>query len=218
MSERANNFPKLHNATWPGVVGKGAPDSEPIIALDTLLEQTSKADVGVKFDGVDLWLAEPHIDRQQQDDIKRVVDHIAGFGLESARSSRRSGPMPAAARPWATPRSGRFVSGCARRPPSITDAQLSIRPTGGIRRFLDQRGGVGRRSGRQQTDRETFREAGKAAQDHSEFIVAEARSAGHAFVARESQSARSHRPGVVGFWPTWPIDAVRHGLLLSATG
>ena len=37
-----NNYPKLHNAAWPGVVGKGAPDSEPVIALDTLLELTSK--------------------------------------------------------------------------------------------------------------------------------------------------------------------------------
>jgi hypothetical protein len=31
-----NNFPKLHNATWPGIVGKGS-DSEPIIPFDTLL-------------------------------------------------------------------------------------------------------------------------------------------------------------------------------------
>lgn len=28
-----NNFPKLHNAAWPGIVGKGG-DSEPIIPLD----------------------------------------------------------------------------------------------------------------------------------------------------------------------------------------
>jgi hypothetical protein len=33
-----NNYPRLHNAAWPGVVGKGAPDSEPIIGLDTLLK------------------------------------------------------------------------------------------------------------------------------------------------------------------------------------
>ena len=34
---RENNFPKLHNAAWPGVVGKG-PDSEPPIDLDTMLD------------------------------------------------------------------------------------------------------------------------------------------------------------------------------------
>ena len=39
-----NNYPKLHNATWPGIVGKG-PDSEPAIALDTMLEMTAAAEV-----------------------------------------------------------------------------------------------------------------------------------------------------------------------------
>ena len=49
MSE--NNFPKLHNAAWPGVVGKG-PDSEPPIDLDTMLDLTANAEVdGQKFDG-----------------------------------------------------------------------------------------------------------------------------------------------------------------------
>ena len=51
-----NNYPKLHNATWPGIVGKG-PDSEPVIPFDTLLEMTAAAEVnGIKFDGVDLSL------------------------------------------------------------------------------------------------------------------------------------------------------------------
>ena len=50
-------FPKLHNAAWPGVVGKGTADSEPAISLETMLEMTAKAEVdGVKFDGVDLFL------------------------------------------------------------------------------------------------------------------------------------------------------------------
>ena len=40
MAEQANNYPKLHNAAWPGIVGKGTPDSEPIIPLDTLLKLT----------------------------------------------------------------------------------------------------------------------------------------------------------------------------------
>ena len=31
-----NTFPKLHNAAWPGVVGKGE-GSEPAIGLDTML-------------------------------------------------------------------------------------------------------------------------------------------------------------------------------------
>ena len=77
-----NNFPKLHNATWPGIVGKG--DQEPIISLDELLEKTANANVnGVKFDGVDLGLFEPHVKLDSSDDnISAVVDKIGGYGLE----------------------------------------------------------------------------------------------------------------------------------------
>ena len=40
-----NNFPKLHNAMWPGLVGKGSPGAEPCIDLDTMLDLTAKAEV-----------------------------------------------------------------------------------------------------------------------------------------------------------------------------
>jgi sugar phosphate isomerase/epimerase len=78
-----NNFPKLHNAMWPGLVGKG-PDSEPPIDLDTMLDLTSQAEVdGVKFEGVDLFLADPHtsID-SSRDDIKRLADKVRARNLE----------------------------------------------------------------------------------------------------------------------------------------
>src|SRR6185436_12983468 len=56
-----HRFPALHNAMWPGLVGKG-PDSEPPIDLDTMLDLTANASVdGVKFDGVDLFLFDPHV-------------------------------------------------------------------------------------------------------------------------------------------------------------
>ena len=76
-------YPKLHNASWPGVVGKG-PDSEPPISLDTLLEMTAAAEVdGVKFDGIDLFLFDPHVDiDSSDDDLKELADKIAGYGLE----------------------------------------------------------------------------------------------------------------------------------------
>src|SRR5262249_18635647 len=75
-------YPKLHNAMWPGLVGKG-PDSEPPIDLDTMLELTAKAEVkGVKFDGVDIFLFDPHINIDiRDDDLKRVADKIAAKGL-----------------------------------------------------------------------------------------------------------------------------------------
>jgi len=77
-----NNWPKLHNAMWPGVVGKG-PDSEPFISLDAMLDMTAAAEVdGVKFDGVDLFLADPHtsID-SSDDDIKKLADKVAAKHL-----------------------------------------------------------------------------------------------------------------------------------------
>ena len=52
-----NNYPKLHNAMWPGLVGKGG-DLEPPIDLDTMLKLTADArSNGLKFEGVDLFLA-----------------------------------------------------------------------------------------------------------------------------------------------------------------
>lgn len=78
-----NNFPKLHNATWPGIVGKG-PDSEPPIDFDTMLKMTAKAEVnGVKFDGVDLGLLDPHINIGMNDDgIKKLADKVSALNLK----------------------------------------------------------------------------------------------------------------------------------------
>jgi len=78
-----NNFPKLHNATWPGIVGKG-PDSEPPIDFDTMLKMTAKAEVnGVKFDGVDLGLLDPHINIEMNDDgIKKLADKVSALNLK----------------------------------------------------------------------------------------------------------------------------------------
>jgi len=75
-------FPKLHNAMWPGLVGKG-PDSEPAISLDTMLDLTAKAEVnGVKFDGVDLFLFDPHVSiDSSDDDLKRLAEKIASKGF-----------------------------------------------------------------------------------------------------------------------------------------
>ena len=43
-TQHRNTFPKLHNAMWPGLVGKG-PGSEPFIDLDTMLDLTAAAEV-----------------------------------------------------------------------------------------------------------------------------------------------------------------------------
>src|SRR5688572_7535067 len=73
-----NAYPKLHNATWPGVVGKGSPDAEPFIELDTMIDLTAKAEVnGVKFDGIDVFLFAPHVDiDSSDDDLKKLADKV----------------------------------------------------------------------------------------------------------------------------------------------
>ena len=75
--------PALHNAMWPGLVGKGGPGNEPAIDLETMLELTAAAEVdGIRFDGVDLFLFAPHVEIDAtRDDLKRLTDRIAARKL-----------------------------------------------------------------------------------------------------------------------------------------
>jgi len=81
----SNSHPKLHNAMWPGLVGKGGTEegAEPAIGLDRMLELTAHANSnGVKFDGVDLFLFLPHMDIDSSDDaIRKMADKIAARNL-----------------------------------------------------------------------------------------------------------------------------------------
>jgi sugar phosphate isomerase/epimerase len=81
-SQSLQRYPALHNAMWPGLVGKG-PDSEPPIDLDTMLDLTAAAEVdGVRFDGVDLFLFEPHVNIDStDDDLKLLADRVASRDL-----------------------------------------------------------------------------------------------------------------------------------------
>ena len=83
MSTSKYNAPALHNAMWPGLVGKGGPDAEPPIDLETMLDLTAKAAVdGLKFDGVDLFLFDPHVSIDAtDDDLKRLRDRIVARGF-----------------------------------------------------------------------------------------------------------------------------------------
>ena len=76
--------PKLHNAMWPGLVGKGDGEGqEPPISLQHMLELTAAANVGgQKFDGIDYFLFHPHTDPDaSDDDLRRIADQIASFGF-----------------------------------------------------------------------------------------------------------------------------------------
>ena len=59
----SNSLPKLHNAMWPGLVGKEPGTDNPPISLDRMLELTAGAEVnGQKFEGIDYFLFHPHTD------------------------------------------------------------------------------------------------------------------------------------------------------------
>ncbi len=77
-----HKFPAIHNAMWPGLVGKGQ-GAEPPIDLDTMLDLTAAAEVnGVRFDGVDLFLSAPHTDIDStDDDLKRLAEGLVSRNL-----------------------------------------------------------------------------------------------------------------------------------------
>ena len=80
----SDTLPKLHNAMWPGLVGKGTDEGqEPPISLERMLELTAAAEVdGQKFDGIDYFLFLPHTDPNASDDeLKKIADMIAGYGF-----------------------------------------------------------------------------------------------------------------------------------------
>ena len=78
-----NNYPRLHNATWPGIVGKGA-DSEPVISFETMLGLTAAAEVNdTRFDGVDIGIFDPHVNIDSTDDeIKKLAELVGSYHLE----------------------------------------------------------------------------------------------------------------------------------------
>ena len=77
--------PKLHNAMWPGLVGKGDDEGqEPPISLEHMLDLTAAAEVdGQKFDGIDYFLFLPHTDpNATDDDLKGIADLIVSKGFD----------------------------------------------------------------------------------------------------------------------------------------
>src|SRR5690349_707699 len=76
-------YPKLHNAMWPGLVGKEPGTDHPPISLDRMLELTAAAEVdGQRFEGIDLFLFHPHTDPDASDDaLRAMADKIASKGL-----------------------------------------------------------------------------------------------------------------------------------------
>ncbi len=201
----ANNFPKLHNAMWPGLVGKGSPGAEPFIDLDTMLDLTAKAEVGgVKFDGVDLFLYDPHVSIDIKDgDIKKLADKIkkkkfvvgsvvapvwfdgSAMGDETQRKN--------------------FVE-AVRKACRIAQKlrELGVRPYGIVR--IDSASSVSEwekdPKGGTKKIAATFREAGKVAQGHGERLAAEGEicwAGMHSWKAMIDTLEAVGMPKVVGF-------------------
>jgi sugar phosphate isomerase/epimerase len=173
-----NQYPKLHNAMWPGLVGKGG-DAEPPIDLDTMLNLTAGAEVdGHKFDGVDLFLSDPHISIDISDDgIKALADKISGMGLAI-------GSLVAPV--WGPTGGGSTLGGPAEEKKFLTQVEkacrigkqlkaLGVRPSGVIR--IDSSVDPGTWSkdpvGSQKKVAEVFRKACDIAADSGEKLAAE---------------------------------------------
>ena len=76
---------KIHNAMWPGLVGKGDDEGqEPPIGLEEMLDMTAAASVdGQKFDGIDYFLFLPHTDPEaSDDDLRKIADMIQSKGFK----------------------------------------------------------------------------------------------------------------------------------------
>ena len=76
---------KLHNAMWPGLVGKGNDEGqEPPISLEKMLDFSAAANVnGRKFDGIDYFLFLPHTNPEaSNDELKGIADLIVSKGFD----------------------------------------------------------------------------------------------------------------------------------------
>ncbi len=175
----SNNYPKLHNAAWPGVVGKG-PDSEPPIPLETMIDLTAAAEVdGTKFDGIDLFLCAPHIDIDSDDDaLKGWADKITARGLVVGSLVAPIWP-PAGGGAAQDPGEGRRKFLAAVRKSCAAGKKFrewGVRPSGVVR--IDSATGVaewaeGDQDAHTREIAETFRQAADIAADYGEQLAVE---------------------------------------------
>lgn len=178
MSNSANTFPKLHNAAWPGVVGKGD-DGEPVIDLDTLLDLTANAEVdGQKFDGIDLMLVDPHVSIDSTDDqLKLLADKVTRRGLKIGTVVAPVWPPLGGGSAMGDKQERDAFLGQVEKSCKIAARlrDLGVRPHGVIR--IDSAVDPGSWSpdpeGNQKIIAETFRQACDIAETHGERLAAE---------------------------------------------
>jgi sugar phosphate isomerase/epimerase len=179
MSISQNKQPKLHNAMWPGLVGKTPGTEEPPISLDRMLELTAAARYGdQRFEGVDLFLFDPHIPIDLSDDeVKAIADKIAAKGLAV-------GSLVAPV--WPGTVGSTSMGGSEDRAKFVLAVKKACRIAGLLNAHGVRQYGVIRidsadspehwyadPAGNTAKIAETFREAARVAQDHGERLAAE---------------------------------------------
>lgn len=199
---------KLHNAMWPGLVGKEPGTDHPPISLDRMIELTVNASVnGRKFDGIDLFLFHPHTDPDiSENDLRAMADKIAAAGLSvgSLVAPVWPGTVGGSAFGSADDRKN-FVLAIEKacRIAKILN-EHGVRKSGIIR--IDSAGGVHDwaedPAGNTKKIAETFREAGKVAQQNGERLAAEGEicwGGMHSWKAMLDTLEATGMPDVVGF-------------------
>ena len=204
----SNTLPKLHNAMWPGLVGKEPNTDHPPISLDRMLELTAAASVdGQKFDGVDLFLFHPHTDPDASaDDLKRMADKIAAKGLAVGSLVAPVWPGTVGDCSFGTPdQRAKFVLAVKKacRIARILNDH-GVRQYGIIR--IDAAGGpagwLADPAGNQKKIAETFREAGVVAAANGERLAAEGEicwGGMHSWKHMVELLEMTGMPGTVGF-------------------
>jgi sugar phosphate isomerase/epimerase len=173
-----NTYPKLHNAAWPGVVGKGG-DAEPPIPLDTMLDLTAAARVdGLGFDGVDLFLFEPHVNIDATDaDLEKLAGKVRSRNLVIGSVVAPVWPPTGGGSAMGGPEDRAKFLAQVRKGCRIAKRlrELGVRPHGVVR--LDSACGVADWAkdpeGNTAKIAETFRQACDIAQEHGERLAAE---------------------------------------------
>ncbi len=181
MSENhSNNNPKLHNAAWPGLVGKGDGEGvEPPIDLDTMLDMTAAAEVdGVKFEGFDIFLYHPHFDIDGgEDEIKKLAEMAQERNLNVGTVVAPIYDGTGGGSPIGTPDEQKAFIGQVEKAAKVAERlkELGARSYGNVR--FDT--GIGVEpwaedpEGNMTKIAETFREACRVAADHGEAMAAE---------------------------------------------
>ncbi len=203
-----HTFPKIHNAAWPGVVGKEPGSDQPPIDLDTMLDLTAAAEVdGIRFDGVDLFLFGPHIDLDITD------GQLAAWAEKFQSRDLVVGSVVAPI--WPPTGGGSAMGSRAERDQFLTQVRKGCRIASQLRELGVRPYGVVRIDSachptewatapleHQQTIAGTFREAADIAADHGERLAAEGEvcwGGMHSWRTMVDLLERVDRPGIVGF-------------------